>query len=84
MNERYKLQLLSILENHFPKAKIYLFGSQATGKARHGSDIDIALIEKDKVNLSRIFRALNEIEETTIPHKVDLVDFTTAPEKNES
>lgn len=40
---------------------VVLFGSQATGKTHSGSDIDIAVISRDKVNTPRLMSELSEI-----------------------
>lgn len=57
-------------------AKVYLFGSRATGSARRTSDIDVAvwpLVELPVGTLAAIREALFE---TTIPYTVDLVDLS--------
>ena len=56
-------------------ARVYLFGSRATGHARRTSDIDVAvwpLTDLPEGTLSAIREALFE---TTIPYTVDLVDL---------
>lgn len=56
-------------------ARVYLFGSRATGGARPTSDIDVAvwpLTELPEGTLAAIREALSE---TTIPYTVDLVDL---------
>lgn len=56
-------------------ARVYLFGSRATGRARRASDIDVAvwpLADLPEGTLSAIREALFE---TTIPYTVDLVDL---------
>ena len=72
---RYKKQLLKIINEKLPKADIYLFGSRAKKTNHPGSDIDIAIDNKDKIDFKIILELYNKIEETTIPFMVDLVDF---------
>ncbi|HAU30279.1 TPA: nucleotidyltransferase domain-containing protein [Candidatus Dependentiae bacterium] len=79
MNERYKEILLKILTKEFPNAKVYLFGSQARGDVRVGSDIDLAIQEAKPVAIDRIWKALASIEETSVPYKIDLVDLENIP-----
>lgn len=76
--ERYKDQLLQIIRKHLPHCKVYLFGSRATGKEASGSDIDIALDMGSPISRQMMFKILDEIEETTIPVNVDLIDLQTA------
>jgi uncharacterized protein len=59
-------------------ARVYLFGSRATGRARRASDIDVAvwpLTELPEGTLAAIREALFEF---TIPYTVDLVDLRDA------
>ena len=52
-------------------AKVYLFGSRATGKHKKFSDIDIAISSKSKEILSRISLLNEEWEKSKLPYKVD-------------
>lgn len=79
LNPEYKRELLRALEYHFPGAKIYLFGSRATGKAHSRSDIDLAIDQGKRIPINEITRALITIEYLDIPYRVDLVDMHSAP-----
>ena len=72
---RYKKQLLKIINKKLPKADVYLFGSRAKNTNHLGSDIDIAIDNKEKIDFRIILELYSQIEETTIPLMVDLVDF---------
>lgn len=78
--EQYKNKLLPVLQKYFPRTKVYLFGSRAKGKARSGSDIDIAIDAGAKLDLRPFALARNEIEDLNIPVNVDLVDFRAVPQ----
>ena len=71
----HKEELLKIIHTHIPHCKVWLFGSRATGKQRSGSDIDLALDNGSIIPWSTITKILIDIDETTIPMKVDLVDL---------
>lgn len=59
---------------------IYLFGSWARGTMRHSSDVDLA-IEGTGSEVTRKIASLREqLEESTIPYRVDVVDMTQAAE----
>ncbi len=75
--ERYKDQLLLVIQKYLPHCKVYLFGSRATGKEASGSDIDLALDIGSIIPRKTMFKMLDDIEETTIPVNVDLVDLQT-------
>jgi len=59
----------------YPEIKtIYIFGSRAKGNFKTGSDIDLAVMN-DNVNFSTILHLKNDLEESSLPYKVDLVYF---------
>lgn len=78
--EHYKHKLLPVLQKHFSGATVYLFGSRAKGKARSGSDIDIAVDAGSKLEFKVFSLARNEIEDLNIPVNIDLVDFHRVPQ----
>lgn len=80
LKQKYKDQLLSIILKHVPESQIYLFGSRATNKESPGSDIDLAINAPQPIPHKTIIKILLEIDETTIPLKVDLVDLNIAQE----
>ncbi len=58
---------------------LFLFGSRACGTQRRSSDIDIGISGLDEKTFLRTRdRLLSELEESTIPHRVDLVNMDTA------
>jgi len=81
LKKEYKDQLTSIIYRHLPGCKIYLFGSQATQQQSPGSDIDLALDAGAQIPYKTIIEILIDIDETTIPMKIDLVDMNTKLKK---
>lgn len=73
--ERYRKKLVAIIRNAIPDCKIYLFGSRARKTHRPGADIDIALDAGQPICMDILLTLYGEIEETTIPVNVDLVDM---------
>ena len=55
---------------------VYLFGSRARNQERRNSDIDIGFSGLDERQFIRVRdRLLAELEESSIPHHVDIVNF---------
>lgn len=79
--ERYKTILLDIINKIIPDCKVYLFGSRARKDHSEGSDIDIALDAGSKIDYKIIYKIKDELEESTIPLFVDIVDLNFADEK---
>lgn len=60
-------------------ARVYLFGSCATGSFRRSSDIDVAIEPLSPIP-RRLFVSLREaLEESHVPYEVDVVDLSAAP-----
>lgn len=71
--EELRRMVLNALGDH--DAAVYLFGSCARGDDRHASDIDIGILPRDDLP-SGFFAILGaDIEDSTIPYDVDLVDL---------
>jgi len=78
--KEYKKTLLSIIHKFLPNCKVYLFGSRARKEHDEGADIDLSLDNEDPIDLNVIYKIKNEIEESTIPLFVDIVDINNADE----
>ena len=61
--------------------KVFLFGSRATGTNRKWSDYDIGVIGKEKLPYSKFNELKNELEESNIPYKIDIIDFAQVSDK---
>jgi len=59
-------------------ATVWLFGSCARGAPRQHSDIDVAILPRDELPLGLFAELEADIEESTIPYDVDLVDLRRA------
>ena len=71
----FKNKLLEIIHKHLPNCQVYLFGSRARATHQEGADIDIALDAGEKIDFRILFKINDEIEETTIPVFVDVIDL---------
>lgn len=60
--------------------KVFLFGSRACGNARFNSDIDIGVWGSNRLSIQQKNAIEEALEESIIPFKVDIVDFTLADE----
>lgn len=68
--------IFHILEK-FPSIKtVNIFGSRAKGNYKPGSDIDLAILNKG-VDDAVIRNVSSDFEESSLPYKVDLINFPT-------
>lgn len=74
--EELRRTVLDALGDH--DATVWLFGSCARGDVRQHSDIDIAILPRDELSLGFFGVLQADIEESTIPYDVDLVDLSHA------
>jgi len=76
---KYKKKLLTIITQHAPHAKIYLFGSRTQKQHGERSDIDIALDIGSPMPSRVIGNIKEDIENSNIIYFVDVVDMRQIP-----
>jgi len=64
-----------ILKEHIPGIEVRAFGSRVTRTAKYYSDLDLALVNKEKISLKKLNLLKLAFEESDIPFRVDLVDW---------
>ncbi len=69
-------EVRKILSAHVPTMPVWVFGSRVTGRARKYSDLDLALITAEPLPLSSKADLVACFEESSLPFKVDLVDWS--------
>lgn len=60
------------------KAQLFLFGSRVRGEASRTSDIDVAILPHQPLPFGTLARIREALEESCIPHCVDVVDLSEA------
>ncbi len=82
--ERYREQIVPVLEQFPEIERAILFGSRAKGTARSGADVDLAL-EGSALCDAHLPAIYNAIDDLLLPVKVDLLLLTdrTKPELRE-
>lgn len=73
MQERYLDLVRQLISKHFDtrKTRVFLFGSAVRGEFFH--DLDLGFT--GEVDRSRLGNLQEDLEESTLPYKVDLIDF---------
>jgi predicted nucleotidyltransferase len=75
LNDKTRHAILEVLNQHPKIERTLLFGSRAMGTFTHTSDIDLALY--GELTLRDQARIVSEMEQLSIPYKVDLVRMKT-------
>jgi predicted nucleotidyltransferase len=68
---------------HLPKEEyeVFVFGSRADGTAEKWSDIDVGIRGRKAASGLVLENMREELEESDIPYKVEVVDFAKVPDK---
>jgi predicted nucleotidyltransferase len=74
--EELRRMVLDALGEH--DAAVWLFGSCAQGQPRQHSDIDVGILPRDDLPSGFFAELEADIEDSTIPYDVDLVDLRHA------
>ena len=76
LTERVMQTLHDILYKYPEVLLVHIFGSRAIGTNKPGSDIDLAIMNKG-TGSQTLLRLKSDFEESSLPYKVDLVEFHT-------
>lgn len=76
LEEKYINFIKTTVGKFLKNSDLFLFGSRAKGTARKYSDIDIAILS-DELDENKRLKILFELENSTLPYQVDVVDLKT-------
>ena len=74
--------IVDVVERHLPpkSARVFLSGSEASGTARPGADVDVALLGAEAIPLRTIEKIREELERLRTLRAFDVVDLCTTSE----
>ena len=70
--------VLAILQRHLPGREVRAFGSRVRHTAKPFSDLDLAIIGNEPLPATVFSAMADDFDESTLPFKVDLVDWASA------
>jgi len=68
-------QVIKILEQFVPDAKVWAFGSRIRMTANENSDLDLVIVGKEKIPQKTYYQIKDAFEESELPIKVDVLDW---------
>jgi predicted nucleotidyltransferase len=71
----------NILSKTVPNCEVRAFGSRVKGTNREYSDLDLAIIDKKKLGISALGDVQETFMESTLPFRVDILDYNAISEK---
>ena len=69
-----------ILAEQVPECEVRVFGSRVSGKAKDYSDLDIVLVGPAQLDIARLGRLREAMQESDLPIRVDVLDWNAIPE----
>ena len=83
IDDKWKTFIKTTIEKHLPNKnyQICLFGSRAVGTNKKWSDVDVGISGPGNLSWSVLAKINTELDESKIPYRVDVVDFSRVFEK---
>lgn len=75
LQEKYLLEIQSIIQQHTPDCRVRVFGSRVTGKSGKFSDLDIAIEGNEELGLQTMVNLKDAFRESNLPFRVDVLDW---------
>ena len=66
---------MKIIKNYTENCEVLVFGSRLKGTNKPFSDLDLAFICKEKLDLKKLSMLKLKFEESNLPYRVDIVDY---------
>ena len=70
-----------ILREKVPELEVRVFGSRVSWTARETSDLDLVLMTKEPLDISRTVELKESFSESNLPFRVDVVDWANTSER---
>ena len=65
----------TILQRHVPECEVRLFGSRSKRTAKPYSDLDLAIVGKEKISRKILHSLKDDFQESDLPFRVDVLDW---------
>lgn len=73
-------ELTNILRAHVPGCTVWAYGSRVAGAAHPGSDLDLVVIDKERLSLRTWGELREAFDESNLTFTVDLFDWCGIPD----
>lgn len=76
LSENHRKIINSIFDKYPQVKKVAVYGSRAKGNYRPGSDIDMTIIEDEKIPFDVLLKIVNDFDDSMLPFLVDISVFS--------
>ena len=70
-------EIRRILAEHAPDCEVRAFGSRINGRAQKYSDLDLALVRKERINWRKLEALKDAFAESDLPMMIDVLDWNS-------
>jgi predicted nucleotidyltransferase len=75
LTKEQRSTIVQILLTHVPECEVRVFGSRLTGKSKSYSDLDLAVVGKEKIPRQKMIKLKEALQNSKLPFRVDLLDW---------
>ncbi len=68
-------QVIDILQQHVPNAEVRAFGSRVHGPVKEHSDLDLVVVDKQKLQQKEYYQLQEAFKESELPIRVNILDW---------
>ncbi len=79
LTDDQRAQLRALVDAVIPGARVAVFGSRATGRARPFSDVDLLILEPAHLTWQQRTTLQDALERSDLPFRVDVVEAGSVP-----
>jgi predicted nucleotidyltransferase len=75
MSDEHLAAVKLILKKHGHGVEVRVFGSRVSDKCKNYSDLDLALVSRNKIPRERLIELKEAFQESDLPFRVDVMDW---------
>lgn len=76
LTENHRKIINEIFDKYPQVKKVLVYGSRAKGNYREGSDIDMTIVEDEKIPFDVFLKIVNDFDDSMLPFLVDISVFS--------
>jgi uncharacterized protein len=79
LSDAHRTLLRQVIEQVVPGARVAVFGSRSTGRARPFSDVDLLVLDPPQLSWQQRVNLLDALEASELPFRTDVVEAAGLP-----
>jgi len=68
-------KIKQILTEYVPGLEVRVFGSRVNGRSKPYSDLDLVIVNKEKIDRTILIKLREAFQESNLPFRVDVLDW---------